>query len=291
MRTRILAVAVAALAAIVGLSATPAFAAPLVKPAQFYLALGDSLAAGYQPGQGDNKTGGYVGRVWHAAYAEVEHTALVNYACSGETTTTMIDGGICTYDQGSQLNEAVMFLRAHHNFTTLITIDIGANDVDQCVVGGVINFPCVQNGIATLQQNLPIIYNKLRQYAPNAKIIAVNYYDPFLAAWLQGTAAGRSTARASVSLAGSINGIIAQAATSVNALVADVAATFKTTDFTTILDQPYGHIPVNVAKICQWTHMCTEGDIHPNDGGYAAIARTVIPLLGAPSAVVSQTVR
>jgi lysophospholipase L1-like esterase len=279
MRTRIMAVAVAALAAVLALSATPAFAAPLVKPAQFYLALGDSLAAGFQPGQGDNKTGGYVGRVWHAEYALVPHTALVNEACSGETSTTMINGGVCTYDHGSQLDEAVAFLRAHHNFTTLITIDIGANDVDQCVVGGVIDFPCVQRGIATMQQNLPTIYSSLRAVAPNAKIIAVNYYDPFLAAWLQGTPEGRSTAKASVSLAGSINNIVAGAANSVSGVVADVATTFKTTDFTRILDQPFGHIPVNVAKICQWTHMCTEGDIHANDGGYAAIGRTVIPLL------------
>jgi lysophospholipase L1-like esterase len=280
MRIRIMAVAIAALAAVLGLSTTPAFAAPLVKPAQFYLALGDSLAAGYQPGQGDNKTGGYVGRVWHAAYALVPHTALVNDACSGETTTTMINGGICTYDHGSQLNEAVAFLRAHHNFTTLITIDIGANDVDQCVVGGVIDFPCVQQGINTLQQNLPTIYNSLVTAAPNAKIIAVNYYDPFLAAWLQRTPEGRSTAKASVSLAGSINNLIFQAAVGgLDLDYADVAATFKTTDFTTILDQPYGHIPVNVAKICQWTYMCTLGNIHPNDGGYAAIARTVIPIL------------
>ena len=87
MRTRIMAVAIAALAAVLALGAAPAFAAPLVKPAQFYLALGDSLAAGFQPGQGDNKTGGYVGRVWHAEYALVPHTALVNEACSGETST------------------------------------------------------------------------------------------------------------------------------------------------------------------------------------------------------------
>ena len=29
----------------------------------WYLAMGDSLAAGYQPGQGDDRTGGYVGGV------------------------------------------------------------------------------------------------------------------------------------------------------------------------------------------------------------------------------------
>jgi hypothetical protein len=104
----------------------------------------------------------------------------------------------------------------------------------------------------------------------------VNYYDPFLAAWLQGTAEGRSTAKASVALAGSINNIIFQTVIGQDGDIYDVAATFKTTDFTRILDQPYGHIPINVAKICQWTYMCTEGDVHPNDGGYAAIARTVI---------------
>ena len=53
---------------------------------------------------------------------------LVKLGCPGETTVTMIAGGICSYDHGSQLDEAVAFLRAHRSFVAFVTIDIGAND-------------------------------------------------------------------------------------------------------------------------------------------------------------------
>jgi lysophospholipase L1-like esterase len=71
----------------------------------------------------------------------------------------MIAGGICSYDHGSQLDEAVAFLKAHRSFVAFVTIDIGAND-----------FPCqdascVQVGAAAIQQNLPSILAALRQAA------------------------------------------------------------------------------------------------------------------------------
>ena len=45
----------------------------------------------------------------------------------------MIYGGVCVYPSGSQLNEAVAFLEAHAGAVTLVTIDIGANDLLPCV--------------------------------------------------------------------------------------------------------------------------------------------------------------
>jgi hypothetical protein len=99
----------------------------------WYLALGDSLAAGYQPGQGDDKTGGYVGGVLDAVRTSTPKTRLVNVACSGETVVTMVVGGRCAYDEGTQLAQAVEFLHAHSRTTRLVTIDIGANDVQRCV--------------------------------------------------------------------------------------------------------------------------------------------------------------
>ncbi len=41
---------------------------------------------------------------------------------------TMIAGGVCAYDHGSQLAQAVSFLHAHGKFVAFVTIDIGAND-------------------------------------------------------------------------------------------------------------------------------------------------------------------
>ncbi|MBC7560633.1 MAG: SGNH/GDSL hydrolase family protein, partial [Dermatophilaceae bacterium] len=50
----------------------------------WYVALGDSLAAGYQPNAGDDRTGGYVGKVLVAEQRMARKTKLRNLACSGE---------------------------------------------------------------------------------------------------------------------------------------------------------------------------------------------------------------
>ncbi len=69
-----------------------------------------------------------------------------------------------------------------------MTIDIGANDVDTCIVNGVIDLRCAAAGEASIQKNVPKIAAQLRKAAGNdVPIIGMTYYDPFLAAWLQGT--------------------------------------------------------------------------------------------------------
>ena len=46
---------------------------------------------------------------------------LVKLGCPGETTVTMMKGGICAYPGGSQLAAAVSFLHAHRARVSLIT--------------------------------------------------------------------------------------------------------------------------------------------------------------------------
>ena len=53
---------------------------------------------------------------------------LIKLGCPGETTGSMVDGGSCRYQGGSQPAAAVSFLRAHRGHVSLITLDIGAND-------------------------------------------------------------------------------------------------------------------------------------------------------------------
>jgi hypothetical protein len=48
-----------------------------------------------------------------------------------------------------------------------------------------------------------------------------------------------------------------------------VAGAFSTDDMTTMVNG----IPLDVARICQWTWMCTRGDIHANTAGYGVIAK------------------
>lgn len=270
--------------------ALPADAPPVTVPNEtgWYLALGDSLANGYLHGSGDHETEGYVGHVLEMVQQDDPKTKLVNLACSGETTASMVDGGKCAYDEGSQLAQAVEFLRAHGRFTRLVTIDIGGNDIAGC---GFIGLPkwCTDAGKATIAANLPTILGALRAAAgPGVQIVVLNYYDPFLALWLRDTPDStaddfyRTLAVYSVSVLGDVNAEIAGAAAlpAVDADVADVATAFHTGDFTPQVPLPgYGTVPTNVAQICILTTMCTYSDFHANPAGYAVMAEAVRPLL------------
>ena len=98
---------------------------------------------------------GYVGRVLAGLDTRHHPTQLVNLACSGETAASMVAGGHCDiYPTGSQLDEAVAYLEAHPGRTSVITVDIGANDVQRCLAGGSIDVACIQAGMAAVHDNL-----------------------------------------------------------------------------------------------------------------------------------------
>src|SRR6516162_8679953 len=83
-RMRLAALATATLAALgaVALPATPAQGAS--KSPSYYVSLGDSYSVGYQPVPG-GATPGYTTYV-----AARTHLTLVNFGCSGATTTTLL---------------------------------------------------------------------------------------------------------------------------------------------------------------------------------------------------------
>jgi lysophospholipase L1-like esterase len=246
---------------------------------EWYLALGDSLAAGYQPGVGDDRDGGYVGDVLTDLQADWTKTKLVNLACSGETSTQMIEGGDCVYDEGSQLAEAVQFLEAHKDKVSLVTVTIGANDVTPCV-GAEISIACIGQSLSTLGGNLSVILNALRTANPDVPIVVTNYYNPYLALWvLVEEPLGPSLAQQSSGLQVALNQVIAGTASTVpDVSTADVATAFQSYN-DTLVETAYGTIPTNVASICMLTWMCTLGDIHANDDGYDRIAGAVLAVV------------
>lgn len=287
--------ALAALLAAAACIAIPASASPgpagRGAPPVYYLALGDSLSQGVQPatpplppsvslGQSIETSQGYADDLF-ARYAPAFHgrLRLEKLGCPGETTTSMLTGAgsPCAYPQGSQLAAALAFLRAHHGQTGLITIDIGANDVDGCVTAGAISQACVASGLAAVQHDLPLILGALRHAAGGHVLIAgMNLYDPFLADYLTG-AAGQAAATQSVTLGEQLNQLLATADNAFGARTADVAGAFSTTDFTDTATLPgVGTVPLNVARICTWTWMCAPSpvgpNIHANATGYKVIA-------------------
>ena len=286
--------AVALLAGVIPASASPAGPADggrHAAPPVYYLALGDSLAQGVQPatpplpagvtlGQSIETDQGYADDIF-ARYAPAFHgrLKLEKLGCPGETSDSMLTGAgsPCTYPQGSQLAAALAFIRAHRGEVGLITLDIGANDVDGCVTGGVISPTCVAGGIADVEHDLPLILRALRAAGgPRTLIAGMNLYDPFLADYLAGPA-GQAAATQSVTLAEQLNGLLAASDKAVGARTADVQDAFSTADFTDTAALPgVGTVPLNVSRICTWTWMCAPSpvgpNIHANATGYTVIA-------------------
>src|SRR4029077_15235111 len=96
---------------------------------RYYVALGDSMAAGYgaPPGQG------YLGGLFGHYGPRIPGLTLANFACSGEATSSMIGRSHCSYAGfKSQLAPALSFLRAHRSDVSLVTIDVGWNDLSSC---------------------------------------------------------------------------------------------------------------------------------------------------------------
>ncbi|MBI2882419.1 MAG: hypothetical protein HYY11_00690 [Candidatus Methylomirabilis oxyfera] len=84
-------------------------------------------------------------------------------------------------------------------------------------------------------------------------LIGMNYYDPYLAFWLQGEG-GRAAATDSRQAFLQFNDTLEEIYKAGGSPVADVGGAFSTADFATkVLSPDFGMIPLNVARICQWT--------------------------------------
>ena len=265
---------------------------------EYYLSLGDSLSVGDQPNaQGATlpTDQGYADQLYAMLRRDDRDLRLVKLGCPGETTATLNGGGICGYagdqrysltaDTGTQLAAALKFLREHPGQVPLITIDIGANDLNNCIALGSISViaACVPPVFAAIGHNLAETLAALRAADPRATIAGMTYYVPELASWLTG-ATGRAFAEGSLPLATALNSTLTADYAQAGAVVADVFTAFHSSDLT---DQVYlpgvGMAPEDVALICAWTWECAAPPVGPNEhanaAGYAVIARTFLVAL------------
>jgi lysophospholipase L1-like esterase len=252
----------------------------------YYLSLGDSLAQGVQPT--DNGTdvetqAGYANQLFTALRMTNPTLRLFKYGCPGETTKTMIKGGICSYPAGSQLAQAAEFLKTHHR-VQLVTIDIGANDLNPCVVLKTLQqiAACLSKVVPQTLKNLTTIMATLRAASPTpVEIVGMNYYVPELAEWLLGTPTARAIAKASVTLGKGFGNALAQVYAAFKAPTADVYDAFHTAQFSQrVLVPPFGVIPRDVAYVCALTWECTKfHNEHANRLGYGVIAKAFLDTL------------
>ncbi len=273
---RRLACAIVAAVVSVGLLAVPASAND-GHATPYYLALGDSLAFGYQPTQVFDQ--GYVNQLYAIRHARDRRLALMNLGCPGETSGSLIHGGVCLYPGvASQLDTALAFLRAHPGRVRLITLDIGANDILGCLSAAGIDQTCVTQGLVAVAVNVSATVGKLRAAAPYATIVGLTYYDPTLAAWLTGPA-GQALARDSLLVMHRLNRLLTTLFEAGRFRVADVAGAFSMDDMTTLVNG----VPLDVVRVCQWTWMCAAAplgpDVHANQAGYGVIAQAIRDVL------------
>ena len=269
--------------------------------ANYYLALGDSLSVGVQPTPAgtDVPTGvGYPNQLysqlrWFYSRGTLDFADL---GCSGETTATLVNGGICGYsgdqrtsstsDTGSQLNAALAFIADHPGHVPLITLDIGANDLNPCIAKGTISGieACLPGVFGQIETNLGTTLAKLKAADPTATIVGMNYYDPELESWLGGTSADETFAADSIVLSDDFNQVLAGTYATFSVPVADVADAFRTSDFTTMVHNGPGWkaplVPEDVAEICKLTWECVPPPQGPNEhctyAGYAVIANAFL---------------
>jgi lysophospholipase L1-like esterase len=256
----------------------------------YQLSLGDSLSVGIQAHPSDLQrpfpfigVGGFGGAPSNEGYADqlaaiegqtISNLHLVKLGCGGESTSSMIHGsagtelpaahtvGLCNYRTGSQLDDAVAFLSSHPGEVAYVTISIGANDVIPCGIDPI----CVNAALAALQANMVTILTRLRAAAgPGVPIVGMNYFSPAVVVWFENPA----LAQLVVNLTVLANNVLEATYQAAGSPVADVETAFSTTNFSLI-----GGVPLNVARICQWTWQCTPfQNGHPNEAGYGVIAQ------------------
>ncbi len=226
---------------------------------------------------------GYPDQVYAALRPSHPTLKLVKLGCPGETTASMIGGGICRYQGGSQLAAAAAFLQAHRGRVFLVTLDIGANDPEDC--GGQPGLgqlaECAVKDIPAAVDHLGTIMARLTAAAgPGVRIVGMNYYLPALAEWRHGLP-GQVVAWTAEKLAATYNSMLGRVYARSGARVANVFGAFETADFGAAANSD---VPRNVARLCQWTWECAAPprgpNQHANRAGYQVIARTFLQAAG-----------
>ena len=257
----------------------------------YYLSLGDSLAVGVQPnGAGAvlPTNDGYADRLHSRIRPAFEAGAdrelqLQKFGCPGETLDDMINGGSCVYFAGSQLDAAVDFLQDNGNKVHLVTIDIGGNDFRNAdCVDTDVDLDCANTTSMQVATDLATVLTALQDAAdPATTIVGINYYNPFLATWLD-DAAGQDLAMESAQAVAILNDYLNSTYGTAGMPVADVATEFASDDFATMVPStfppPNDMLPLSVSNICEYTYMCDTDrgpDLHPTDVGYGVIADAI----------------
>jgi lysophospholipase L1-like esterase len=278
----------------------------LAQGEQYYVSLGDSYATGFQqtgPTTTGNTRNGFPYQLPHMATAKGYHLNLVNFACAGASTTSMLSlpgcpadrrgPGEASYGKQTQIAAALAFIRAHRGRIGLVTMSVGANDLGfQAAINQPGDFlpclgtaepiPCLGSSTQHLQANVERIVAEIRGAAgPDVPIVGTNYPNIVLGYYVSHDATRDLVDPSLMALRTLINPALQAGYSSAGGTLVDVTeasgAYIPFSETTTL--HPYGTIPVAVARVCQLTFMCEYSNIHATTAGYRLIADLVVGAL------------
>lgn len=171
----------------------------IVRVKSYYLALGDSLAFGFQPNKDYDH--GYA-QQWFALLQAKGSRSFTDYGCPGQSSTAMYTEHGCPFpshdaypDDVTQLQAAIDFITTHKHQVSPVSLDIGANDLiphitfvpDPTSPTGVSCVdPTLAEDEATLDANLrntilPQLVEALKNRGGHltGDLVVMNYYFPF----------------------------------------------------------------------------------------------------------------
>ncbi len=236
----------------------------------YYLALGDSVAFGYENTQSpfvqSNGDRGYVAPIADALGTITgTRPTVVNLAIVSETSTSFAD----TSNLGSLLNSnyplsgrssqeafAGSKIASLGSQIGTVSFAIGANDYLGLNGAQQSDPTALAQAFANIQARYTSVLTAVRSELPGATLLLPGYYNPYALGTAQHDRA-------------------ALALSNLNTIVQGYAAQFngRYVDF-------YTPIEGNQATLIGM------GDIHPNDAGYAALGRVAVQAVPEPSAVV-----
>lgn len=256
-----------------------------------YLSLGDSYAAGYQP-EPIGSGAGFAQQIAQRSTTTADPLTLYNLGCPGATTAAVLEDKGCPtansvsdawrYDSSSQLDAALALIQAQKDEVRLVTLSLGGNDMRPCLEQAD-PVACSRTVAPAVARNLKRILKEVRQaIGPDVPIVGITYPDVWVKDLASPEAAARARSEASVQIFRDVlNPTLATAYASVDAGFVDITAESGAySPAEASVQSPHGaKVPAAVAAVCQYTHYCDSGDVHPTTAGYGFIADRIIALL------------